>query len=998
MADVIGRMSSPQLVGRQEELRSLQSALDRACEGIGSVVLIGAEAGIGKSRLIGESTALARAAGATVLVGECLSLAEGELPYAPIVGAVRSLARDRGSAGIDALAGSGREGLARLLPELGAASTQPAGSSQGSQARLFEELLGVLVDASREAPVIFVVEDLQWSDRSTRDFLAFLVRATRREKLVLVISYRSDELGRRHPARSFLVELERSGRANRIDLHPFTRSELREQVLAILGAAPEAGLIERLWQRAEGNAFYTEELLASASGVDASVPDSLRDALLLRVEGYSASGRAVLRAAAAAGREVDDAFLEAVAGLPAAQLVSALREVIDGHVLIADPGTSHYAYRHALLREAVYADLLPGERRALHLAIAQALQKHPELATSDSARTAELALHFHAARQLPEALAASIAAGLAAEEVYAFGEALIHYERALEVWGSAGTVQVPLDRLELTRRAAEAANLAGATERAVVLARDALAHVDPDEPTRVALAHERLGRYLWTAGRGEDALPEYRRAVELMPAMPPSAQRAQVLAAEAQVLMLCGRTSESAPECAEALAIARSVGAREVQANVLNTMVAIFSVAGDTDGAIEAMTEALAIATELRLAEEIGRSYVNGSDALDQAGRVEESIELALEGIKVGAPMGADALVGDFLRGEVVGRLLRVGRWKEADRMLAELLDRALTGTNAGLAYGHLGWLDAHRGEFDAAARALARAEHHVARAGGSMWVGPLAEARASNELWRGDAASAAEIVDRCLASVADGEWVFFTARLYELGVRACSDLALRAPGDEQARTHQAARADALVLRLERLIAQLPATPQPRVLASRQAAVAERARIDARSDGREWHVAQRCWEECGDSYQAAYAAYRRAEATLAAGGNRREAELLAREAHAVASYLDARPLREALEAIARRASLDLDQQDPRKDRNQLLEELELTPRERDVLALLGDGLTNRQIAAELFISHKTASVHVSRILSKLSAPNRASAAATAQRLGATREHGDPPTQ
>jgi DNA-binding CsgD family transcriptional regulator len=988
MADVIGRVSSPRFVGRQEELQSLQSALDRTREGTGSVVLIGAEAGIGKSRLIGELASLARAADATVLIGECLPLGDGELPYAPIVGALRSLARERGSGGIDALARSGREELTRLLPELGAGFSEAAGRSRGSQARLFEELLAVLVDASREAPVVFVVEDLQWSDRSTRDFLAFLVRGTRQEKLALVVSYRSDELLRRHPARSFLLELERSGRAVRLDLPPFTRAEIRQQVRAIIGTVPEAGLVERLWQRGEGNAFFTEELLASDIG--ASVPDSLRDTLLLRVEGCTESARAVLLAAAAAGREVDDTLLEAVVGLPTQQLAAALHELIDGHVLIADARTGHYAFRHALLREAVYADLLPRERRALHLRIAEALEEHPELAPSDSARSAELALHFHAARQLPEALAASVAAGLAAETVYAFGEALIHYERALELWGWEATVEIPLDRLELTRRAAEAANLAGVTERAVALARETLVHVDPGDLARVALAHERLGRYLWTAGRGEDALPEYRRAVELMPVSPPSAERAQVLAAEAQVLMLCGRMGESAPECAEALAIARSVGAREVEANVLNTMIPIFSIAGDTDSAIDAMTEALAIARELRLAEEIGRSYVNGSDALDQAGRIPESIELALEGVEVGARMGADALVGGFLRGELVGRLLRTGRWSEADAMLAELLDRALTGTNAGLVYGHLGWLEAQRGEFDTAARALARAEHHVARAGGSMWAGPLAEGRASNELWRGDVASAAEIVDRCLAAVADGEWAFFTARLYELGTRACAEIALQAPGDERTRARQAARADALLERLDRLIAQLPGTTQPRVLASRQAALAERARIDGRSAADDWRAAQHRWDECGDPYQAAYARWRGAEALLASGGDRREAELLARDAHAVAGELGARPLREGLEALARRASMDLDRHGPRKDRDYLRDELELTPREREVLALLGDGLTNRQIAAELFISDKTASVHVSRILAKLSVPNRASAAAAAQRLGVTR--------
>ena len=234
----------------------------------------------------------------------------------------------------------------------------------------------------------------------------------------------------------------------------------------------------------------------------------------------------------------------------------------------------------------------------------------------------------------------------------------------------------------MSRRAAEAANLGGDSDRAVGLIRAAL-DLAPDATDAVtaALIHERLGRYLWAAGRGEDALPEYARAVELMPADPPSQERALVLAGQGQVLMLCNRSAESMLRCEEAIDIARHVGAPAVEAHALNTIAANLTNQGDPDRAVEATARARQIATERGLVEELGRSYVNGSDALDEAGRTEQSIALALEGIEAMAALGADRLFGDFLRGEVVGRLFRVARWSEADELLETLLIREPTGS-----------------------------------------------------------------------------------------------------------------------------------------------------------------------------------------------------------------------------------------------------------------------------------------------------------------------------
>jgi DNA-binding CsgD family transcriptional regulator len=990
---MVGRVSSPRFVDRRKELLAIEAALARTRDRSGSVVFVGGEAGIGKSRLIAEVAGRAERVGMTVLVGECLPMRDGKLPYAPVVGALRSLVAQREGTELEAMLGSVGEELSALLPELRCdrGGVPSPGVGEGSQARLFEQLLALLAGAARARPLVLVVEDFQWADRSTCDLLAFLIRAARREPIALIISYRSDELRRRHPLRHCVLELERTGRAIRVELAPFTRSGVREQVAAILDEPPPAALVDRLLERSEGNPFFTEELLMSACEPGEPLPDSLRDTLLARVESQSMVVRDVLRIAAVAGRTVDHELLAAVAELPEDDLNSALREAVESYLLAPDRANAGYWFRHALLREAIYSDLLPGERRNLHLRLARSLGAQPQLAGSNSAGAAELARHWYVAGELPQALAALLSAGTAAEDLYAPGEALRHYQRALEIWDRVDPEpgELPLERLEVLRRAADAALMTGEEERAITLAHELLARIDEnDDPVGAALAYERMGRYLWMAGRDQDALPLYRRAVELIPDDPPSEQLALVLAAEGQALMLCDRIAESNSRCNEALAIARTVGTEAVEAHVLNTMSGNLSAVGEADRAIEAARQALTIARRLRLIDEIHRSYVNGSAALHEAGRVEESIELARHGIESARELGVERQWGDVLRAEVADRLLQLGRWREAEQLLEEVIDRSPTGMSAGMAYRSLGYLRAEFGDFDAAARALDQADGQIPRSLGSMTRGPAAAARASLELWAARPEAAAAVVSDCLEQVGEREHVFLTARLYEVGARACADLAARFPTDDRNFRQHAATAQKLLERLDGLIARMSGLIPPLVRASRAVCAAHVSRIGGAGDAALWARARQYWESCQDPYHAAYARWREAEALLASGGDRAAAEALVRDAHAVADELGARPLRAEVETLARRARIDLGQPPSSKALpNAALARLELTPRELEVLALLAGGLTNREIGAELFISNKTASVHVSRILTKLSVPNRAAAAATAHHLG-----------
>jgi len=565
-------------------------------------------------------------------------------------------------------------------------------------------------------------------------------------------------------------------------------------------------------------------------------------------------------------------------------------------------------------------------------------------------------------------------------------EALVHYERALELWDTVEPAAPELSRIEVMQHAAAAALAAGQTDRAIALARDTLDRVGPHDPVAVSLAHERLGRYLWTAGRGEEALPEYQHAVALMPKSV-SRERALVLAAEAQVLMLCNFNELSEPRCEEALEIATAVGAEDIKAHVLNTACANFTYRGEFEQAVASATGALGVARKLELLEEMGRAFINGSDALDQAGRVRESITFAREGVEMSRANGADRRFGDFLRAEIAGRLIRTGAWDEAHELVSELVERVATGVNAGLVFHSLADLYAERGDLAAALRAVQSAYDNILTANGSMWLAPVAAARATAELWAGDPHAALQTIDRCLNLFDHGEYVFYTARLYELGARANADLSLLAADDGDVRDAHLREAHELLHRLDRVIADLVGRAQPRVLANRAACVAELSRI-AGSEPAAWHEAERLSQAIGDTYQVAYTRWRRAEALIHDDGDPELVQDLLRQAFRTADELGARPLCDGVETLARAARIDLDPHDnPSARTDSGLDRYDLTPRELEVVALLGQGMTNREIAATLVISDKTASVHVSRILAKLSVPNRASAAVLAQRLG-----------
>ena len=599
-------MTSSTLIGRTAELAELEAALRDAADGRPSLAFVAGESGVGKSRLVAELARRSREDGARVAIGECVELGDEELPYAPIVSVLRSLARDHDPV-LDELPAARAE-LAALLPELGGEARAERETTQG-QPRLFEALLTLLDLLGREQPFALVLEDIHWADRSTRAFLVFLARSLWTERVLVIATYRSDELHRRHPLRPLLAELERDTRSRRIEVVRLTRDELADLLADILGGAPDDELVERLYARSEGNPLFTEELLAARLDGRGGLPSTLRDALMVRIERLTEPAQEALRVLSA-GRVLSHGVLAEASGLGAAELRAVVREAAESNVIVADE-RGRYQFRHALLREVVHDDLLPGEHAELHLALARALERQVEESGEDALITAGIAHHYLQAGAQREALVASVRAADAAERVHAHGEAGALLERALDLWPrvSDAEAQTGCDRDELLRRAGRALINDGAYIRAEALLRVAADEVDETaDPRRAADLLELLSRAQWSLGRASDSRDSIARAVALLPEDDHSPERARILARQAKAAMLQGRFSEALPAAEAAFGAARHAHADGPLADALNAMGYSQILLGEVEDGSARLREAIAISPRGSSAPARGRT------------------------------------------------------------------------------------------------------------------------------------------------------------------------------------------------------------------------------------------------------------------------------------------------------------------------------------------------------------------------------------------------------
>jgi DNA-binding NarL/FixJ family response regulator len=973
-----GGLQSPAFIGRAVELRRLEAVLERAEQGRPQTVLLAGDAGVGKTRLLLALADRAQRRGMRVLVGASVELGDIGLPYLPVVDALRELADDPEEARLLTGAAMTAPGLGRLLPGI-----EPAGVTGDGldQLQVLDAVRAVLAGLAERSPVVLVLEDLHWADRGTRDLVAFLARTLRSGRVASAVSYRSDELHRRHPLRPLLAELVRLPDVERLELAPFSSAELAEYLETIAGAPLPPEQVEGIYARSEGNPFYAEQLLAAGAG-DARVelPATLAEVLLARVQGLSEPAQQVLRVAAVAGRRVPHRMLAGVAGRPEADLEQGLHEAVGAGVLTTDAATGSYAFRHALLQEAVYGDLLPGEQVRLHGAYARLLAADP------GGAAAELAHHCLASHDLVGALAASVRAAQEAESVPAPAEALHHLQGALSLWERVPepAAVAGIERVELTLRAAAAASSAGEHQRATSLAQDAArAAGATKDPAQAARAYERLGQYLFYRGRIEESLAARVQALELVPAQPPSRLRARATAAIAQSLVNARRPAEARRWCDEALVAARAAGSADEEADVLITL-GMIEQYHDPASACARFAAARAQAAAAGNPEIELRALYCLAEVSSQLGDLASACAAFDEGVELAERTGLGwAGVGIYLRRSQLKARYRTGDWDECERLLAAAPEWMTLAVAEVVAQG-LGVLVAR--ERPAAPlrlrqlAGLAGADPVLDR-DVAVWEAKLASRQgdlegARSAIRRGlAAADAVETFDQAL----EGVWVCMNG----LSVEADRAERARAARDDATLADATAVGRALLERVRSDAEQAHGTHlahDVHVRGRHAKAEAEWTRLQGHSDPARWQAAVDAFSY-GNVYAVARCQWRLAEA-LAGAGHRERAATAARAAYATATRLGAAPLRAALEALARRARLDIGVGLPA--RRTLAG---LTPRELEVLGLLVEGRSNRQIAEQLFISGKTASVHVTNLLAKLGVHSRLEAAALARRLG-----------
>jgi DNA-binding CsgD family transcriptional regulator/tetratricopeptide (TPR) repeat protein len=974
-------------VGRAAEMKRLAGALDRARSGAPTFVLVGGEAGAGKTRLIQEWQGLPSAQGPWTVVGACVDGAGETLPFGPVRDAIRSLLRTaRDHINQDAAAAA-----AGLFVQAAPPGELSRFGQDALQQAVFEGILDFLGACTQTRPVVMVLEDIHWADQSSLACLSFLTTHFTSERLLVVATYRTDEMHRTHRLRPWIADQIRRATVEFVELPRLTRAETFEMVGSILDAPVSDDLRSRVYERSEGIAFFVEALAGAAvADSNGRLPTSLREVLRAQLLPLSDDTRTVLRVAAVGGRTIVPDILTAILENSSVDLYDALREAADHHILYIDASTNSFSFRHALLQEIVLGDVVPGERERLHAAHADQLERRLPATGDTSASLALIAHHWHLARNAAKALEYSHRAAEAAMGVGAFADAQEQYERVLSLWGAVAeaAVLVGVDHIELLRRSSLSAYFAGNDERAISLAGVALNEVSESaEPLRAALLHEMLGWFYFDLGTRRQSFDAFERALALVPPDPPTEVRARILANSARMWFLWAHDEKAVALATEALEIARTTGSREAEVLALDPLGSALCNLGDYEKGIELLERGRQLAREVGDFDEEARTHINLGEMLFRKGDIQGAVRIWLEGYDRAHRAGLGRQVGSFLLCNVAQGLFESGDWTGAERVLEQTRSLVKPGLSETFWRNERGRLDVGRGSFSEARDNLSRA---AALADGTRMPEMFAyvyTGLAELAIWEGEPADA--YVERGLADVIDNDEVVWAGHLLMLGLRSEADrLEARIDVTPAVRRETVDRARRLID--SATTADWDPMEPPRLRTAGAAAItckAELARIEGRIDRGLWAEAAAAWTACIRPYHAAYARYREAEA-CAHLDDRPGAETALRTAHKTATTLGAQPLLHEIRMLAQRARIDLaPMPDVERDKPSPAAELGLTERETEVLRQLSLGRSNREIATALFISPKTASVHVSNIMRKLGAPSRLAAATAAHRLG-----------
>ncbi|MEO7912893.1 MAG: AAA family ATPase [Roseiflexaceae bacterium] len=979
----------PVLIGRA----SAVAALDQLIEGLttprSQVLLISGDAGIGKSRLVGEAKTYANARGATVLQGTCFPQ-DQTCPFAPLLDLVRANFADP----VGDFAPFAHELYPLLLDLLPPATALPAPAtdSEPQKRRLFAALAQLILRDAAHRPLVFIIEDLHWSDPASLDFLLFLARQAGSMPVLLIGTYRGDEVG---PAlRHFLMQLDRTRQAHELVLAPLTSAEVELMIQHIfdLHRPIHAEFVNTLYTLTEGNPFFVEELLKAlvVAGdifiVDGTwdrkpidrlrIPRSIQDAVQQRVEHQSADARQVLGLAAVAGRRFNFDLLRRITGHSELDLVRLIKELI-GAQLVIEESADQYAFRHALTRQTLYANLLARERQALHLTIAETLE---QMRAAPTERLADLAYHYDAAGAWEQALRYAEQAGLHAQASFAPQAAVAQLTRALAAAERLGITPAP--RMYQARgRAYE--TIGQFTHAQTDYDRALQAAHAADDPAAEWPILVDIG-ILWTGRDYAQTGEWFTRALDLANTIGDPRLRAHSLNRLGNWLTNVGRTTESLSTLYDALAAFEALGDAQGIAETHERLGMANGMYGDNASSARHYRQAIeqfrALGDQRGLAYSLAGSCSYASPGFSETVfSIRESRAICQSRLAEAAQLARQI---DWQAGQAFAEWIAAVNCASFGEF-GDALAHADTGRQIAEEIGHRQWTAAThwtRGFVFATLLAPERAAAALeialplARSLGSLfWINNSIAYLGRAYHMRGDLASARALLAPALPP--DGQphniqqrhvlWAWGELLLAEGdapgALRIAEELRASAPGAPHGQPIPAL----LKLQGEALL---------KLGRAGDAAVAlEAARQGAQERGERpllWQIQAalgRAYRQLGRDTEAQHALAAASAVVVALAAAIADDELREQFLRMVGAAMH-----EPAPATARRKFVDPDG---------------LTARERDVIALIARGYSNRAIADALVISEKTAEAHVSSILRKLGYSSRTQAAAYAVQHG-----------
>jgi DNA-binding NarL/FixJ family response regulator len=950
-----------QLISREREQAQLQAWAAEALAGHGSLVLLAGEAGVGKTTLARRALA-----GSGLEVLEGVGVQGGTTAFGPVVEVLRSFLRsDRGE---QLAEGPLAAHLALLLPELG----PPA---EGDRATLFEAIRLALAAIVIRRPAALFLDDLQWADDATLELLAALARSLDTQPLLVLAAFRSDELPRDHPIRRLRSELRRAGRLRQVSVEPLGAEATAALLERTLGPAGPS-LRRAVFDRTDGVPFFVNELgsalaasgrleagpagLELLKGQDVPLPDSVRDAVLLRAAGLSDDARAAVMTAAVAGQTFDPELVTAVAGL------AEWPDELLRHGLVDEAAPGRMAFRHALVRDAFYGEVPWTRRVSLHRAVAQRLE-------TTHAAPVVVAEHWALGRRPEQARASLLVAAEAFCAVHAYRDAERTTRRALELWPEEGDDGEDGGRLDVLERLAGCAELAGDLAEASTIWREvADGRRREADPFPLGTAQRRLAAVLELQGRWQEALASREQAA--------AAFTAAALPAEAAAERLASATHlRSASSFRAALSLletagrqARAAGRVDLQARILGQEGNVRARMGEGHAAVEQVRAGLAMALEHGLAGPAAEIYQRLADAHEHTGDYPAAKETYDQAFSFCAANALDP-IAQLCLACLTGVLRQSGEWERAVELCRQVIASSVATLHARtVATGVLGSILGLRGQ-SRRARPLLLESLTLAR---RIELAPM-------ELWATWGLAIVDQAEGATESAAGHCWSMVERwrrtedRHYAIApLRWATTFFAESADGPGARTCAAA------------LAQIAADAgQDEAMSALSHALGEMALLDGSP------------EQAADQFARALVllqgldmpldraeSQRRAATALAGIGRREEAVEHLVAAHRMARRLGARPLVErltdSLAALGERADRRLGRRAVATAANG-----GLTRREVEVVRLVAMGHTNREVARQLFLSPRTVEMHVGSILVKLDCRSRADAARKASELG-----------